>query len=102
MSQTLHPDRMMRLGASAGIVERITGERPHPSTIYRWATRGLKGVKLRTAFAGGHRRTTEQWIREFFANITEAVDGEAVDPPTPSNRKREINRAAAELDEAGI
>ncbi|TWU57679.1 DUF1580 domain-containing protein [Rubripirellula reticaptiva] len=100
---TPDPYRMVRLNAgAASIVEGITGDRPSSATMYRWAQRGLKGVKLQTAFAGGHRRTTEQWIREFFAAITEAVDGTAVAPPKPVDRDKQIKRAEAELEAAGI
>ncbi|MCA9141125.1 MAG: hypothetical protein KDB00_30350 [Planctomycetales bacterium] len=43
--------------------------------MHRWASRGLKGVKLRTAYAGGHKRTTEEWLREFFDSVTAAAQG---------------------------
>ncbi len=93
---------MVRLSAAAPVVERIRGDRPSSATIYRWAQRGLKGVKLRTAFAGGHRRTTENWIREFFAAVTEAVDGTGIAPPKPVSRSQRVARAEAELEAAGI
>ncbi|QDV45779.1 hypothetical protein Enr13x_56590 [Stieleria neptunia] len=69
------PLRMIRVSAAAKVVEKITGERPHVATLHRWASRGLKGVRLRTAYAGGHRRTTEKWIREFFEAVTASANG---------------------------
>lgn len=114
------PDLLVRLSASPPIIERITGERPHKSAIYRWADRGLRGVRLRTAFAGGHRRTSETWIREFFDAVTAAAEGEATAPlatsarpprndqaedvsrPRRSSREAEIARADAELRRDGI
>lgn len=97
-----HPDRMVRFAGACHIVENLTGERPHVATIHRWAGRGLAGVKLKTVYAGGYRRTTEQWIREFFAAVHEAKTGERASlPPAP---EREIRRrqAAKTLDRAGI
>jgi len=104
------PDLLVRLSATPPIIERITGERPHKSAIYRWVQRGLRGVRLRTAFAGGHRRTCETWIREFFAAVTAAADGGGDDvvavvaPTRPARRNRnaEIARADAELSRDGI
>ncbi|MDV6031966.1 MAG: DUF1580 domain-containing protein [Phycisphaera sp. RhM] len=76
---------------AARIVEKITGERPHAATLHRWASCGRTGVKLRTAYAGGHRRTTEDWIREFFDAVTQAASrhGEHV---IITNRARPFTR----------
>lgn len=95
--------RMVRLSEAVAIVESITGDRPHVATIHRWAQRGLKGARLNTAFAGGHRRTTEEWIRQFFAEITKAVDGGQVSLSREErSRPSTQQRAEAELDAAGI
>jgi hypothetical protein len=114
------PDLLVRLSASPSIIERITGERPHKSAIYRWAERGLRGVRLCTAFAGGHRRTSETWIREFFDAVTAAAEREVTAPmvtpaqlprndraadisrPRRSSREAEIAKADAELRRDGI
>ena len=95
----MHSDQMVRLSMAAKIVESITGERPSTATIYRWASRGLAGQKLRTAFAGGHRRTTETWIREFFDAVTVAKDGDASGADAaPSRLGAKKRRAERELD----
>jgi len=73
-------EQLIRLSKVPATVERITGDRPH----HRWRLRGCKGVKLKTAFAGGHCRTTERWLREFFADITAAVNGATEDTSTES------------------
>lgn len=98
---------LVRLSAAPAIVERIGGERVHKSAIYRWTQRGLRGVRLRTTFAGGHRRTCETWIREFFEAVTQAADGGNSLPSEPSSRQQrrraaEIARADAELRKDGI
>ena len=76
-----HPwrnNQMLRLSAASSIVEKITGEKPHQATLYRWAKTGISGVKLQTRWAGGAMRTTEEWIREFFDAVTEQRTGEPV------------------------
>lgn len=44
--------------------------RPHQATVWRWAMRGTRGVKLQTWLAGGkHRYTTPDAIAAFLAAI---------------------------------
>ena len=99
-----HPDQLVRFGEAAKIVESITREPVSTASIYRWASRGLRGVRLRTAFAGGHRRTSETFLREFFAAVTAAADGVSVSPSitTTNRRADQIARADQELRDAGI
>jgi hypothetical protein len=96
-------DQLIKLSKVPAIVEEITGDRPHVATIHRWHLRGCKGVKLQTAFAGGHRRTTEMWVREFFDAVTAAANGGALtrSGETP-NGSDAHDRAERELAEAGI
>ena len=102
MNQT-DPDLLVRLSDAPRLVARITGERPHKSVIYRWASRGLRNVKLQTAFAGGYRRTSWRWLLEFFAEVTAAADGKSrpqID--TAARRAKEIATAEQELSRHGI
>lgn len=96
-------DQMIRLSAAAGVVEDITGERPHAATLHRWATCGLQGVRLKTAYAGGIRRTTEAWIRTFFRDVTAAKAGERIAPPgtessQAKSREQAVRTAHAEFE----
>jgi len=79
--------RLVRLSAVPRIVEKITGERPNTATVYRWHRRGLKGVRLRTAFAGGQRRSCEAWVRAFFDEVTAAADGRSPASGAPSQSR---------------
>ena len=58
---------------------RVKGRKLHVATIWRWATKGLRGRKLETIPIGGVRCTTEAAMRQFFA-ATVAV-------PTPPPQK---------------
>ncbi|PHQ34322.1 DUF1580 domain-containing protein [Rhodopirellula bahusiensis] len=99
-----HPDRLLRLsGGAAQVVERRTGERPSAATMHRWTTRGLAGQKLRVQYAGGVKRTTEEWITQFFEAVTAAKLGdEAPEESSPARDPEARERAAAELEAAGI
>jgi hypothetical protein len=65
--------------------------RPHRSTVVRWATRGLRGLRLQTKKIGGRRYTTPAWIEEFVAATGDSLDQEC--PP------KAIDTAAAALKE---
>jgi hypothetical protein len=88
---------LVKLSKVAAIVEKITGERPHVCTIHRWCRRGCKGVKLRTAFAGGHRRSTETWVKEFFQAVTAAADGTVHETAKSNVAARATDHAANAL-----
>jgi hypothetical protein len=48
----------------------LRNSRPvHASTLWRWATKGLRGVRLETARVGGVRVTSAEALRRFFAAL---------------------------------
>ena len=89
------PDtKLVPIAKVPAMVENITGTRPNLSTCHRWRQRGIRGVRLKTQFVGGSRKTSELWLRQFFADVTAAADGEeaatslAVGIPTDSARQQ--------------
>ncbi len=59
-------------------VERVTGDRPHYSTFFRWTQRGVvasDGQRVRLEFvkAGSKRLTSVAAVRRFFQATTYAV-----------------------------
>lgn len=100
-------ETLVRMSAAPGLVAEIRGDRPAIATVYRWRERGLHGVRLRTAFAGGERRTCRKWVQEFFAAVTAAVDGDQAsslpcNETRSARRSREVAAAASTLEAAGI
>src|SRR5947208_1991902 len=66
--------------------------RPHVSQVYRWAMRGLRGVRLEWVQVGGRRFTSREAIDRFISAMTAAAKGEALPPPaasTAARRKRD-------------
>lgn len=76
--------------------------RPHRSTIWRFAMKGVRGVRLETIVCGGRRYTSEEAILKFIAATTAAADGERVPMPPSPQRRRQKEQAKAKLREAGI
>lgn len=91
---------MIRLSEVPNLVEELTGERPPAvGTVHRWVTAGIAGVRLRTSYVCGCRRTTEQWILDFFDGVDAAKSGCYVELPKAATkqRRREFADADAEL-----
>jgi hypothetical protein len=60
---------------AAGLLERKFGRRPNAATIYRWATKGVKGVRLDTIALGRYRYTTESALERFVAETSRTDAG---------------------------
>jgi hypothetical protein len=73
-----------------------------PSTVWRWASRGVRGVRLESALVGGRRMTSA----EAFARFAEATTATAAggSPPQRTNREQSaaIRRAEEALRRAGV
>ena len=75
--------------------------RPHISQVYRWASRGLRGIRLEWVQVGGQRYTSREAIQRFISRLTAAAGGEAAPTPPPARRQAEVSRAESELVAAG-
>lgn len=86
--------------------------RPDVATLWRWAMKGVGGVKLETERWGRRLFTTEQWLNEFQTTLREraccapaAASSQSPRQPRPrTSTRREQQIAAAEkrLESAGF
>ena len=76
---------------------RRGGAKCATSTIWRWATRGSRGVVLRVVRVGGNVYTSAAWLSEFIERRS-AVD-HAAQSPAPSTASK---RAMRQLDKMGL
>jgi len=85
------------------------GRRTHVSTLTRWILRGVRGkdsrqIRLRAVRFPGRWLTTNEWLDEFLAAVTD--DRSCEEPATttkpPARRLRDIDRVDAELNAAGF
>ena len=79
---------------------RRGGKRPSVSTLFRWATVGVRSVVLETIQAAGARCTSREALSRFFEALTYGADRPAV--RTPANRQHDIAKAIAELEREGV
>jgi hypothetical protein len=88
-------------------VEKVTGERPHYSTFFRWTQRGVlasDGQRIRLEFvkAGSRRLTSVAAVVRFFQATTSAAGSGCTSPilsSPPSDQNLLVER---ELSNAGL
>lgn len=71
--------------------------RPHISTIWRWMTKGSRGVFLESVVCAGRRYTSVEAIDRFIAATNAAANGEPPPVRTPRQRELAIQRAGRDL-----
>lgn len=76
--------------------------RPSQASVWRWVLQGCGGIKLESTLIGGRRLTSTEAIQRFADARTAQANGEPVPSRTPRQRQAAIDRAEAELAEAGI
>jgi hypothetical protein len=85
--------------------KRMPG-RPNASSVWRWYTKGVRGVRLETIKCGAKRLTSTEAIARFIAASTAAADGsvEASRPrhETQVPRDRRLRLVDAELNRLGV
>lgn len=61
---------VLTLVEAAGWLERRFGRRPNAATVWRWAIKGLRGVRLQTISLGRFRYTTERSLERFIVETS--------------------------------
>ena len=84
--EMLAHDRPMSLPDAAAYLGRITGQKPHVSTLWRWCLKGCKGVRLDSICIGGKRFVTAAAIDEFIDASTRRRPDGGESPPAASPR----------------
>ena len=65
-------EELITLNEATKLLPRRRGQkRVHVSTLHRWASVGLRGVRLATVSVGGCRCTSRQHLSEFFGKLTQ-------------------------------
>jgi hypothetical protein len=94
--------------APTKLPRRRGGKKVNVATLYRWSTRGIRGVVLETIQIGGTRCTSAQALQRFFERLTAADRRTDRDPgdrsrPTSARRLRRDEQATlAELERLGL
>ncbi len=71
----------------------------HKSTLFRWQSRGVRGVRLATVRIGGRRYVSRDALERFAIESTAAASGDHIAiPMSRSSRSRSVDSAERELD----
>lgn len=86
--------------AARSLPRRRAGKKVHTSCVYRWTTRGCKGVILESIQVGGTRCTSKEALARFFERLTYGGSSSQV-YRSPARRQRAAEAAARELERQG-
>jgi hypothetical protein len=81
----LREDQPLSLTDAAAFLGKVTGQKPHVSTIWRWCLKGVKGVRLESICIGGKRFVTAAAIERFVEGSTAARPQQAEQPNAPAS-----------------
>ena len=101
-------DKLLTMTEAAKQCPKVRGKRPSTVTMWRWATKGQRGVKLEHVRVGRNMLTTEVALNVFFNGVANAPAVEREPLPqrpiqqTEKQRDREIAKAKASLIARGM
>lgn len=108
----LHDEEILTFSEAAKALPKINGRKPHASTLWRWARKGLFGIRLETRRVGSRFCTSRQALERFAAALAEvevqprkiSVRPTVLKPKdrTDKQRARAIADAERRLREAGV
>jgi hypothetical protein len=84
---------------------RLLPKRPNPATLWRWRTKGVRGVRLKTSMIGGRRYVTRAALREFNEAVTAAASRNAEKVPAerePVTKRQRPAETSRRLRQAGL
>jgi hypothetical protein len=88
----LQVEQLVALGEVPQVLPRRgQGKRLHVSSVYRWVTRGVRGILLETLRVGGSTYTSLEALQRFAERLSPRSQGAA--PANPGQRRRAVARA---------
>jgi hypothetical protein len=108
----MNNERLLTLTEAAKSLPRLNGKRISTTTLWRWATSGMRGVKLETRRIGRRVVTSMEALERFTAALADLPPDtrprfpkrreQAPRKRSERERAQALARAEAELDAAGI
>ena len=78
------------------------GRKTHVATLFRWASKGLRGIRLETIKVGGSTCTSAEALQRFFERLTEPESTTETTPQATAARQLELERVDRELGKLGV
>jgi hypothetical protein len=85
---------------AALLPRRRAGKKPHTSTLYRWASTGLRGIRLEAVQVDGTMCTSRDALARFVALLSSLRPTQTVDNPPVSAAS--VAAVDARLDAEGL
>ena len=108
----LDNERIVTFSEAAAALPKINGRHPHTSSVWRWARKGVQGVRLETRRLGGRFVTSLEALDRFSKQLAEIDLPDRSGPPlnltkpvksrSVARRERAVAAARAELARDGI
>lgn len=83
-------------------VQKLLPGKPHPSTIFRWIQRGVRGVKLQTKLVGGRRFVDDEALDDFLRLINEISSAPHDERIAATGPAHNLHHAESFLDNEGV
>jgi hypothetical protein len=87
-----------------GEASRLLPNKPNPATLWRWRTKGIRGVRLTTVMVGGRRFVDTAELDRFIAAVSaasEAISAERA-PVSAKSKPRRSAEMSRRLKRAGL
>ena len=98
---SLADEQVISLAEATRLLPRqVNGKKVHVSTLHRWCSRGLRGVRLESLKLGGRVVTSVEALQRF-AERCSSVGPEHRSSPNKQSQQA-FERAETELEDAGI
>ena len=102
-------ETILSFSEAAARLPRVNGKRIHPSSLWRWARKGVRGVRLETRLLGGRLVTSLEALERFTTRLADIYPPERPSR-SPSHRKarssakrrRGVEQAFQDLEKHGI
>jgi NADH:ubiquinone oxidoreductase subunit D len=88
----LKTEPALSLREAAVLVKEYRGKEAHYRTLWIWATRGRRGIKLETVSPGGVLATTREALQRFFERMTVAREQRITEYEQTTTRRRSVRR----------
>jgi hypothetical protein len=105
----LNIDELLTFSEAAKRVPAVGGRRVHANSIWRWARKGLNGVRLEVWRIGRRFVTSEAALHRFFGELGKAETIRSYAKParksrprTSAERARALYEAERKLEESGF
>ena len=100
----IHQERIIPLSAvPRHLPKRTSGKKIHISAVYRWTSRGVRGIVLESIKIGGCTYTSLEALQRFSEHLTSKQPRIQSVHSVPISRKRQIDHAIDQVNnELGI